>query len=283
MKRSTIFFLFLLLTLWSNGQNFAVSTYSNPKCFGDCDGTITFTTSSVQGPFTAVITNTGSCPNSTVQNSTANSITINNICGCAATYSFAIYNPSMALVGTMVHQIINYATAPLDINSNTVTATSCSNCCDGNITFSVSGGNLTGAPTYSIDGTFTANVNPLYFTCAGTHTICVKDVSECVKCKTFVMPYQGMPTTVEEQKLSEGFLIIPNPFNDFIHIIGENKVDYVTIRDLTGKIILNQKIEIVSEKVFSIDMSEFSSGLYLVELNSENGNVIHRMKAIKSE
>ena len=74
MNLKPLFFILSMFTGMLNAQNFVAASVKNPKCFGDCDGTITLTTGVVVGPFTAVLTNSSSCPNSTVQVSSANSI-----------------------------------------------------------------------------------------------------------------------------------------------------------------------------------------------------------------
>lgn len=283
MNLKSIFFLLLLNISLTKAQNFSVASMNNPRCFGDCDGSITYTTSLVTGPFTAVITNTGSCPNSTVQNSTINSITISGICGCADNYTIAIYNPSMALVGSMVQQFINYANSPLNINTNTVTVATCSNCCDGNITFNVSGGNQNTAPTFSIDGTYTANVNPLYFACVGTHTICVKDASDCIVCKTFFMSYQGGPTGIETMDNITDLMIYPNPANEILYIRSQDKTQGFRIEffDQTGKKTMETFNHSQFENESKIDISQLHSGIYFLKIYDSNGILIKKQKFLK--
>jgi len=279
MKFRYILFFFALVFNNLMAQNFSVSQYNMPRCFGDCDGSVTFTTGAVTGPFTAVLTNTGSCPNSTVQTSNLNSININSLCGCSAPYSVSIYNPSMALVGTMVQNMVNYATGPLAVNVNTVTPTTCTNCCDGNITFTVTGGNLTNPPTYSINGTYTANVSPLYFLCVGQHTVCVEDVSGCIVCKTFIMPYNGMPMSVKEQQTQNVFSIYPNPGNDRIYIrSSQNKhIKSAEIRDLSGRIIQTVTNEGNDHSALQLSAIELENGLYQIRVFSNDNSIYSQL------
>lgn len=276
--RSTLLLLVLVFNKLS-AQNFSVSQLSMPKCFGACDGSITFTTGAVTGPFTAVLTNTGSCPNSTVQTSNLNSITINSLCGCASPYSVAIYNPSMALVGTMVQNIVNYATGPLVVNVNTVTPTTCTNCCDGNITFTVSGGNLMNPPTYSINGTYTANVSPLYFLCVGQHTVCVEDASGCIACKVFVMPYNGMPMNLTEQEEKVEFSVFPNPGSDRIYIrSSQNRnIFSVELLDLTGRLIQSVSNEGNDQELIQLSASQLENGLYQIRIQTNERRVYSQL------
>ncbi|MBK9282933.1 MAG: T9SS type A sorting domain-containing protein [Sphingobacteriaceae bacterium] len=257
-------------------QNFVVSQLSMPKCFGDCDGTVTFSTSAVTGPFTAILTNSSSCPNSTVQTSNLNSITINSLCGCASAYSVAIYNPSLILVGTMIQNIVNYATGPLVVNVHTVTPTTCTNCCDGNITFSVSGGNLTNPPTFSINGTYTNNVAPLYFLCSGQHTICVEDASGCIACKNFIMPYFGMPNGINEYELNEDFHVFPNPGNGNLRIQSNHEISQINVFDVYGKLINSIKNNSAST-IIPLNLSEYEDGVYHLLIIGPNHETKHQI------
>lgn len=279
MKFRYIFFFFTLVFNNFRAQNFSVSQYNMPRCFGDCDGSVTFTTGAVTGPFTAVLTNTGSCPNSTVQTSNLNSITINSLCGCSAPYSVSIYNPSMALVGTMVQNMVNYATGPLAVNVNTVTPTTCTNCCDGNITFTVTGGNLTNPPTFSINGTYTANVSPLYFLCVGQHTVCVEDASGCIASKTFIMPYNGMPMTLHEQERKNAISIYPNPGNGLIYIRSSqnNPIKSAELLDLSGRIIQTITDEGQDQQVLKLSAFQLENGLYQIKVFSNENRTYSQL------
>lgn len=268
MKFRFILTIIILVFNKLSAQNFSVSQSNMPRCFGACDGSITFTTGAVTGPFTAVLTNTGSCPNSTVQTSNLNSITINSLCGCASPYSISIYNPSMALVGTMVQNVINYATGPLVVNVNTVTPTTCTNCCDGNITFTVSGGNLVNPPTFSINGTYTANVSPVYYLCVGQHTVCVEDASGCIACKTFIMPYFGMPTSLKESAIESDFAIFPNPGNGrfYLQTTGITGIEHVQVTDLSGRMLIEKNEEELRANGAYFNAEILENGIYQIKV-----------------
>jgi hypothetical protein len=274
--------IFSLLFNVSKAQNFVVSQLQMPKCFGVCDGKITFTTGAVTGPFTAVLTNTSGCPNSTVQSSNVNSITIDSICGCNGTYSFSIYNPSMSLVGTMVQNIINYATGPLSFQVSSITVASCSNCCDGNITFSTSGGNMAGTISYSVDGTYTNNVNPLYFTCVGNHTVCIEDASGCVKCTTLNMSYTGGPTGIRNFSADKEISIYPNPAIEKLSVrSGTRHFSSYQLTDISGRVIGEESLNAGPTEEFSIELAALNPGIYYLHLAEQNGQ-ISRFKFVKS-
>lgn len=284
MRLNYVLLLAVFCSFLAKSQNFTVSNMDNPKCYGDCDGTITLTTSLVTGTFTAVLTNTGSCPNSTVQNSTINSITINSICGCPSPYTITIYNPAMAVVGTMVQQFINYSTGPLSITTNTMTQATCSNCCDGDVTFSVTGGSQQAAPTYSVDGTFTNNINPLYFLCVGNHTVCIKDASGCVACTTLNMSYQGAPTGIPEQTEDPGATLYPNPATNEIFISASNNQSILRTEVYTveGKKVISQVYVPEAGKAVEMKLDGLSSGLYYITVYNQYNQAILRRKFVKS-
>ena len=281
--RISLYLICLVFNI-STAQNFVVSEVSMPKCYNDCDGTVTFTTSSVTGPFTAILSNSASCPNSTVQTSNLNSITINSLCGCSAPYSVAIYNPSLMLVGTMVQNIVNYATGPLVVNVNTVTPATCTNCCDGNITFTVSGGNLSNPPTFSINGTYTNNVNPLYYLCVGQHTVCVEDASGCIVCKNFVMPYNGMPTGIAQAQLNKAIEFYPNPGNGNLNIsLPPYDLQTIKVFDMTGKLILLNENNGLGENRINVNLTENPDGIYHFIFQFRNNDSLHKIYLKKSD
>lgn len=274
--------LFTLLVNVLNAQNFSVAQLQMPKCYGVCDGKITFTTGAVSGPFTCTVTNNAGCPNPTLQSSGTNSITIDSICGCSGTYTFSIYNASMALVGTNVQNIINYATSPLAFNVNSITPATCSNCCDGNVTFSISGGNQMSPPSFSVDGTYTNNVNPLYFICVGNHTVCIEDASGCKICVPLYMNYNGGPTFVRYTPLSPNALIYPSPAREALFVKNATRhfVSY-EISDISGRLVAENTLHLKGNEEFSIGVDSLMPGIYYLGLKDENGG-ISRFKFVKS-
>ncbi|MGL2962828.1 PQQ-dependent sugar dehydrogenase [Flavobacterium sp. RSB2_4_14] len=71
----------------------------------------------------------------------------------------------------------------------------------------------------------------------------------------------------EEKTIS----IYPNPANNELYIKNENNVGlkFITIADLTGKIVLNQNIQRMSSN--AINISNLAKGMYLVTLETQNG------------
>lgn len=63
--------------------------------------------------------------------------------------------------------------------------------------------------------------------------------------------------------------IFPNPGNGIININSENKFSDISISDMTGRIILNQKIN--NENNIQLNLPEINSGIYFINIRFENG------------
>ena len=89
----------------------------------------------------------------------------------------------------------------------------------------------------------------------------------------------GCNSTVDVANISDSepeFNIYPNPANDFIDIETDFKNCYFSVFDITGKLILREKI--VQNKT-RIDLSSYSNGLYFIQL--QNAEKILSKKFIK--
>ncbi len=70
----------------------------------------------------------------------------------------------------------------------------------------------------------------------------------------------------------------PNPFNDVINISSTNKVTKASLVNILGKTVLS--IEEYSKGITTIDLSDFSNGMYFLMLES-NANDRKTIKLIK--
>lgn len=279
MKFKNLLILFIVNISFIQGQNFTVSNSQQPKCFGECNGNITFTSGIVSGPFTATVANSSACPNSTVQNSTNNSITINSICACSGVYTVTIYTGSV-IAGTEIFQFPNYATSSLVVFVNNISASSCSNCCDAGANITYTGGNVQGTPTFSMDGIATTSVTPAPGLCPGSHTICVKDASKCVACKTFNTPFLA---GIFENTLNFPISISPNPANSAILIESSlnNFISKVEIFDLTGRKISESTAASKAEIKVKLELSTLTDGLYYLYVYNSEGQLMQHLKFVK--
>lgn len=68
---------------------------------------------------------------------------------------------------------------------------------------------------------------------------------------------------------NSSFNVSPNPTNDIITISSENNIEEITLFDLTGKLIMNQK------STTQIDLTSLDSGIYIVKVRI-NGRVFEQ-------
>ncbi len=277
-----ILLLLFAITGFTKAQSFTQNSISYPTCFGVCDGTVVLSTTTTAGPFTAVISNTSGCTNSTVQSSTGNTITIGGLCTCASDYSINIYNSSMVLVGFEVLQVPVTATSALVLNTPTVLPASCSSCCDGSVYVSFSGGYTPSSThTVTLNGIGQPSFAPISTVCAGQHTVCVKDQANCIVCNTFTM---GPITHVNSIIFGEmNFGVSPNPAKEKITISFTNYFSSGELRlmDLNGRIILAQKVDAGTQKQREFEIGSIPAGIYIVEFNNSGRSA--RQKLVKLE
>jgi hypothetical protein len=277
--------LLLLSVLFSGiafSQTFSLISISYPTCYGSCDGVAVYTpTTAVPGPFTAVLSNTASCVNTTVQSSSGNTITISGLCVCAGTYSINFYNSSNILVGYELLQVPITATSALVLQTPTVDPAVCSTCCNGSVTVSFSGGY---APppnnaTVTLDGVdVIGSYSPIDSVCVGQHTVCVKDMANCIVCNTFSVNFVTH-VGLEEYSSGNSSLLLPNPAQDklLIRAAKGEMLSEIKLVDMSGKVVLQLNTDLKSEQ--EINISNIPVGVYTVEIMGNRN--FSRQKLIK--
>ena len=86
---------------------------------------------------------------------------------------------------------------------------------------------------------------------------------------------QGLNTVLGNQDFKTTTIdFYPNPTQNFLNISSSVLIDSVELIDLQGRIITNQ---IVGTNELRFDMTAFSSGIYLVKVNTVNGNIVERI------
>jgi PKD repeat protein len=84
------------------------------------------------------------------------------------------------------------------------------------------------------------------------------------------------PNSVEDNSLSSGFRVYPNPATAVLYI---EKLNFSTIQNISIYTILGQKI-VERKEDFSktaINISDFEKGVYLIRIKSEEGLFIHKV------
>lgn len=84
---------------------------------------------------------------------------------------------------------------------------------------------------------------------------------------------QCIGTAVSEKTVNSFFYIFPNPTTQFISVQSDNseRIKNVSIIDVLGK-------KILTTEQTTIDLSQFDSGLYFVEISTEQHNFIYRIQ-----
>ncbi|MCE3228864.1 MAG: Secretion system C-terminal sorting domain [Bacteroidetes bacterium] len=271
---------FLLFLSQLRAQTFSASNVQQPTCFGSCNGSVTFTTASATGPFNMVMTNSLSCPNSTISSSTNSAITISSVCPCASDYTVSIFTGTV-LVGVDYVQFPVTSTTALNVTASTVVAATCSSCCTGSVYVNWSGGNTqVSSPTITIDGAPTASYSPAVGLCPGPHTLCATDAASCTTCTGFTVTAQP-PTGISENTIDNNLTIFPNPASSEItlQVTQGTEISLVRILDLSGRNISEHSVSYLRN--VKLDISKLTNGLYYLEVYGQN-NSIQRNKFVKT-
>ena len=85
---------------------------------------------------------------------------------------------------------------------------------------------------------------------------------------TLKLDYIGLVILLNtENQLAQQITIYPNPVGDILTITSQAQIDQYRIYDVTGSLISEGKLE---NSPGQIDVSNLNSGMYFIELNSEN-------------
>ena len=71
---------------------------------------------------------------------------------------------------------------------------------------------------------------------------------------------------IEENQLATTWSIYPNPATDNFHIQSEHDIKEIKILDLNGNV-----IKYVANEKTSIDISDISIGLYIIQVTTDKG------------
>jgi hypothetical protein len=232
--------------------NFSVQ---NVCCNGQCNGTVTPFVTGGSAPYTY-----SWFPNNPTTGA------------CAGTYDLCVTdaNGCVKCATTQVTQ------PPPFIVTSSVTATSCSSCCNGQVNASASGGN----PNYTYTlypGSVTNTTGIFPNLCAGVYSVCSSDAGCCSSCIGVTVPTGSTTSLSNLNHKEEDIVIYPNPSNgsldvrSYINISGTN----YEIIDVLGKKIDSGKAEELGK---TNALKE--NGVYFVILRNKEGSVISRKKII---
>jgi hypothetical protein len=79
----------------------------------------------------------------------------------------------------------------------------------------------------------------------------------------------GYVSSVNDEDLKSGLSVYPNPSSGIINLGNENNIGYnFTVSNLVGQIVFDGKISSYSNQ--SIDLSQFSKGVYSIEFTNNS-------------
>lgn len=90
----------------------------------------------------------------------------------------------------------------------------------------------------------------------------------------YISQIDGIALGVDGFDDNKQFGFYPNPAQDFINLKGISELSTVQIFDLTGKILINSKVDSNSN---SLNVSQLSQGIYLVKINNQYSGKLVKM------
>jgi hypothetical protein len=247
-----------------------------PKCYGICDGSITFSISGATGPFSISITSSSACINPTVPVFSTSTVAINNICPCNSMFQFKFYDGSSSYIGFYTWSVPYSATAPLTVSANIIPA-SCSSCCNASVYCSSTGGSTFSGPSiFYLDGTYLAWAFwPATGVCPGTHTLCARDNVGCQTCTIINVGFSSGVNEVAQE--NESYYIQPNPAsNKFIYSGPTEEGSVIIITSIAGQEIRRKKVEIKNEHP-EFDVSDLSKGIYFLQYITKDSRKVNKL------
>jgi len=72
------------------------------------------------------------------------------------------------------------------------------------------------------------------------------------------------------------FSVHPNPSNGYFNITSSHNLNYISVTDLNGRIIY--EMHIVSDNNYTLNLSEFAAGSYILRVMDENGSTYKKIQ-----
>jgi len=224
----------------------------NVCCNGQCNGAVT--------PFT-----TGGTPPYTYTWVSGNPTTG----ACAGTYDLCVTDSK----GCVKCKTVTVTQPAPFVVTSSVTATSCSSCCNGAVNAFASGGNP--GYTYTIYPSAASNTTGAFTNlCAGSYSICASDAGCCSNCFGVTVPSGSVMTVQNLSNQSVNISIVPNPSDGNFKVSSQQNISQFNyeIFDITGK-------KIDSGKVYdNININSSAEGVYFLLVRNPEGEIVARRK-----
>jgi hypothetical protein len=82
------------------------------------------------------------------------------------------------------------------------------------------------------------------------------------------------PTGLNEQALADAIQLYPNPANDHITVSGLSQKDFVTITDISGRVVFTES---AAKTTLDVSTSEIPSGMYFVKVQSGDAVAVKKL------
>ncbi len=140
----------------------------------------------------------------------------------------------------------------------------------------------TGNPTFREwdfgDGSTSTVQNPTHdYSTIGTYTVTLTaGVDTC--CTIYEMEVVVKPVGISEKEINIAVDIYPNPANEVLNIRTTENIETVKIFNAFGRLVTEH---IVGDKLTRINTSDFTPGIYFVQINTEAGFVTRKVNIIE--
>ncbi|GIV26728.1 MAG: hypothetical protein KatS3mg027_0542 [Bacteroidia bacterium] len=172
---------------------------------------------------------------------------------------------------------LNVVVNPTPTVSVSVTDAGSPGCSNGSATISISGGTAPYTYSWSAPASSTTNVATNLNGTSGSgtsYTVVVTDANGCSTIQTFTV---DCVTSVAGISANTGISVYPNPNNGtFVISTNSSLMKTIRIMDITGRVIVTTQS---NEKDVEMNIVNYSRGIYVVEIESENG--IDRINVVK--
>jgi hypothetical protein len=95
-------------------------------------------------------------------------------------------------------------------------------------------------------------------------------------CKKTVSLGGGTSTQEEDEN---AIFLFPNPTNEHINFESEKIIRNLEVLNYTGKVMMN--LNNLNSKKGDIDLSKLSSGIYILKLRTDDGDIFKKISLIK--
>lgn len=248
-----------------------------------CDADFTFTTSGNSANFTNTSTGTTDYVWNFGDGNTSSSANPSHTYASSGTYYVCLTASINDSITNCSDSICYYVTV-MDSSGCDASFFATSGIGYANFTNTSTGSSLFHSWTFGDGGTSSA-VNPMHtYSSTGTYLVCLTitsmdSLAPCTGtyCDSVYISVDSSSVGLNTNDLTE-FILFPNPASEIVNVRFDNSISgVVEILDLVGRVMVTKEIE--NDTAFTV--SDFPSGVYLVKVTDNNGNLIGLKKFMR--